>query len=225
VTPTPTIARLDRAPIRVLLVDDHRMFTELMTAVLAEHADLEVTGSATNGDEAIARAVADPPDVVVLDYHLPGADGIVVARRFERELPDVRVVMLTGRDDDALLRAAIDAGCAGFVSKDRATEELVAAVRTVRDGNAALAPATVSRLTGSAPPPGPIPFGLTTRELEVVRLLADGCSTRELADRLYISLNTARNHVQRAIRKLGAHSRLEAVAIAARAGLLGQANR
>lgn len=196
------------------------MFTELMTVVLAEHSDLEVTGSAIDGDDAIERAAADPPDVVVLDYHLPGADGITVARRFQRELPGVPVVMLTGREDDALLRAAIDAGCAGFVSKDRATHELVAAVRTVRDGNAALPPATVSRLTGSAPPPGQIPYGLTRRELEVVDLLAEGLSTRDLADRLFISLNTARNHVQRAIRKLGAHSRLEAVAIAARAGLV-----
>jgi DNA-binding NarL/FixJ family response regulator len=217
---TLTIDARDRAPIRVLLVDDHRMFTELMTVVLGEHPDLEVTGSATDGDEAIERAAADPPDVVVVDYQLPGADGIAVAQRFRRELPGVRVVMLTGRNDDALLRAAIDAGCAGFVCKDRATQELVAAVRTVRDGNAALPPATVNRLAGSAAYQGQIPFGLTSRELEVLGLLAEGASTRELADRLYISLNTARNHVQRAIRKLGAHSRLEAVAIATRAGLV-----
>jgi DNA-binding NarL/FixJ family response regulator len=217
---TLTIDTRDRAPIRVLLVDDHRMFTELMTVVLSEHPDLEVTGSATDGDEAIERAAADPPDVVVVDYQLPGADGITVAHRFRRELPRVRVVMLTGRNDDALVRAAIDAGCAGFVCKDRAAQELVAAVRTVRDGNAALPPDTVNRLAGSAPAQRQIPFGLTSRELEVVELLAEGASTRELADRLYISLNTARNHVQRAIRKLGAHSRLEAVAIAARAGLV-----
>jgi DNA-binding NarL/FixJ family response regulator len=206
---TLTIDARDRAPIRILLVDDHRMFTELMTVVLGEHPDLEVLGSAVDADEALERAAADPPDVVVVDFQLPGADGIAVAQRFRRELPDVRVVMLTGRDDDALVRAAIDAGCAGFVSKDRATQELVAAVRTVRDGNAALPPATASRLAGSAPPSAQTRFGLT-----------DGVSTKELADRLFISLNTARNHVQRAIRKLGAHSRLEAVAIATRAGLV-----
>jgi DNA-binding NarL/FixJ family response regulator len=217
---TLTIDTRGGVPIRILLVDDHRMFTELMTVVLGEQPDLEVTGSATDGDEALERATLDPPDVAVVDYQLPGADGIAVAHRFRRELPDVRVVMLTGRDDDVLVRAAMDAGCAGFVCKDRATHELVAAVRTVRDGNAAPPPATVSRPANAPPSSAPARFGLTDRELEVVALLADGVSTRELADGLFISLNTARNHVQRAIRKLGAHSRLEAVAIATRAGLV-----
>ncbi len=216
----PTLDTRGRAPIRVLLVDDHRMFTELMTVVLGEHPDLEVTGSAVDAAEAVERAMADPPDVAVIDYHLPGADGIAVAEQLRRVLPDVRVVMLTGHDDDSILRMAMDAGCAGFVTKDRATEDLVAAVRTVRDGNAGLSPSAVHRLAGAPSSGASRQFGLTARELDVLRLLTEGVSTRGIAERLFISLNTARNHVQRIIRKLGAHSRLEAVAIANRAGLV-----
>lgn len=216
----PTLDTRGHAPIRVLLVDDHRMFTELMTVVLGEHPDLEVTGSAVDAAEAVERAMADPPDVAVIDYHLPGADGIAVAEQLRRVLPDVRVVMLTGHDDDSILRMAMEAGCAGFVTKDRATKDLVAAVRTVRDGNASLSPSAVHRLAGAPSSSASRQFGLTARELDVLRLLTEGVSTRGIAERLFISLNTARNHVQRIIRKLGAHSRLEAVAIANRAGLV-----
>jgi DNA-binding NarL/FixJ family response regulator len=156
----------------------------------------------------------------VIDYHLPGADGIAVAEQLRRVLPHVQVVMLTGRDDDSILRMAMEAGCAGFVTKDRATEDLVAAVRTVREGNAGLSAAAVHRLAGAPASAASRQYGLTARELDVLRLLTEGASTRGISEQLFISLNTARNHVQRIIRKLGAHSRLEAVAIATRAGLV-----
>jgi DNA-binding NarL/FixJ family response regulator len=209
------------APTRVLLVDDHHMFTELMTVVLGIHDDLEVVGRAGDADEALAAARRDRPDVVVVDYQLPGADGVATAARLRREVPDARVVMLTGREDDPnLVMEAVAAGCSGFVTKDRASDELVAAIRTVRNGNVAV-PASVLGRFGEPPARTRTDrFGLTAREREILRLLAEGCSTRQVADRCCISLNTARNHVQRVIRKLGAHSRLEAVAVATRTGLL-----
>jgi DNA-binding NarL/FixJ family response regulator len=158
---------------------------------------------------------------VVLDYRLPGDDGISVATKIREAAPDIALVMLTGHGDDAVLRAAVGAGCAGFVTKDEAVVNLVDAIYAVRDGAAAIGADRVARL---AMPPNRGeqrgPTALTAREREVLRLLSDGASTRRIAERLFISVNTARNHVQRVIRKLDAHSRLEAVANARRAGLL-----
>jgi DNA-binding NarL/FixJ family response regulator len=197
------------------------MFTELIGAVFAEHDDLEIVAVATDGDEAVACAVAERPDVVVVDYQLPGSsDGLDVTARTLAMVPETRVLMLTGHDDDRLVRSAVAAGCAGFITKDRAAEELIAAVRAVGVGNTALGPEELSRLAEPEPNAGRAPTGPTPREVEVLGLLADGLSTQQMADRLFISLNTARNHVQRIIRKLGAHSRLEAVAIAHRAGVV-----
>jgi DNA-binding NarL/FixJ family response regulator len=204
---------------RVLIVDDHRMFAEMLVDVLRRHDDMTVTGIAANGDDAIEAMRADPADVVVLDYRLPGDDGVSVARRLRDLFPEVGLLMLSGFDDDAVLRSALLAGCTGFVTKDRALAELVDAVRAVRAGRGAVDPAATARLAG--PSDGSRhSTSLTQREREVLVLLADGLSTREISERLYISLNTARNHVQRLIAKLGAHSRLEAVAVARRNGLL-----
>jgi len=207
------------ARIRVLVVDDHLMFAELLTSTLGACSDITVAGIARDGDAALRALSETPPDVVVLDYRLPGDDGVTVATRIRRASPDTKIVMLTGHDDDGLLRAALAAGCSGFIAKDRAATELIDAVRTVHSGRAAVDVAAAARLAQGRPRVSG-PAALTPRELEVLELLAGGASTREIADRLFISLNTARNHVQRLIAKLGAHSRLEAVAIARRAGLL-----
>ena len=209
----------ETATTRVLIVDDHRMFGELVAHLLDGQPDFEVIGIAEDAAQALARARAEHPDVVIVDYRLPGSDGVVLAQRLRSDLPDVGLVMLTGDNDDALLRAALSAGCAGFVRKDETTQELVRVVRAVRNREPAILPETVARLA-SPPSAAARRRGLTARELEVLRLLADGASTHVIAERLFVSLNTARNHVQRVIGKLGAHSRLEAVAIATRSGLL-----
>jgi DNA-binding NarL/FixJ family response regulator len=204
---------------RVMIVDDHRMFAEMLAEMLERHDDMAVTAIAADGNEALAAMRADPVDVVVLDYRLPGDDGAAVARQLRELVPDVAMVMLSGMDDDAVLRSALVAGCTGFVTKDRATGELVDAVRAVRAGRGAIDPAASARLAG-VQAPGRDGAGITQREHEVLVLLAEGLSTREIAQQLFISLNTARNHVQRLIAKLGAHSRLEAVAVARRNGML-----
>jgi DNA-binding NarL/FixJ family response regulator len=210
-----------RAATRVLVVDDHLMFAELLGEVLHDHDDIVVTAYVTTGDEAVDAARRDAPDVVVLDYLLPGEDGVAVAARLRCVAPEIGIVMLTGLDDDTVLSAALLAGCTGFVTKDRATRELVEAVRAVRDGRGAIDPGAIARLaTMRHDATAGHATGLTQREQEVLALLAEGSTTREIASRLFISLNTTRNHVQRLIAKLGAHSRLEAVAAARRAGLL-----
>ena len=213
-----------RATTRVLVVDDHAMFAELLGEALHRHDDIVVTGCVATGDEAVDATTRDAPDIVVLDYRLPGEDGIAVAARLRDVAPDIGLVMLTGVDDDSLLSAALLAGCTGFVTKDRAPSELVDAVRAVRDGRGAIDPGAIARLARREPTAGDA-AGLTQREREVLALLAEGLTTREIASRLFISLNTTRNHVQRLIVKLGAHSRLEAVAAARRAGLLENAPR
>jgi DNA-binding NarL/FixJ family response regulator len=217
--------RPDGGSTRVLVVDDHRMFTELLGHMLAGYDDIELVGVAATADEALAFAATDPPDVAVIDYRLPGEDGARVAARFKAAHPSVKLVMLTGFDDDEVLRSAITAGCSGFVTKDRAAEDLVSAVRAVQSGAPALDPDAVNRLVVSPPPePRGALRSLTSRELDVLELLVEGVSTRGIAERLFVSVNTARNHVQRVLAKLGVHSRLEAVALASREGLLRHRN-
>ncbi|HZP30411.1 MAG TPA: response regulator transcription factor [Acidimicrobiia bacterium] len=216
----------ERSPTRVLVVDDHRMFTELLAHLLSGYDDIELVGVATTADEALAFAAGDPPDVAVIDYRLPGEDGARVAARFKAAHPSVKLVMLTGFDDDEVLRSAITAGCSGFVTKDRAAEDLVRAVRAVRSGAPALDPDAVNRLVvAPAPERRGALRSLTSRELDVLELLVEGVSTRGIAERLFVSINTARNHVQRVLAKLGVHSRLEAVALATREGLVHRRDR
>ncbi len=206
---------------RVLVVDDHRMFTELLAHLLDGYDDIELIGIATTADEALAFAATNVPDVAVIDYRLPGEDGARVAARFKAAHPSVKLVMLTGFDDDEVLRSAITAGCSGFVTKDRAADDLVSAVRAVQSGAPALDPEAVNRLVvAPAPERRGALRALTRRELDVLELLVEGVSTRGIAERLFVSVNTARNHVQRVLAKLGVHSRLEAVALASREGLV-----
>jgi len=207
--------------LKVLLVDDHRMFTELLTQQLSEHRDIEVTGVAHTAAEALATARGDPPDVAVLDYRLPDGDGATVAALLHRDHPEVRMVMLSGYQDEATLRQAIEAGCCGFVSKDSAIDELVGSLRSAHAGNAPISPSLLARLLPSLCQDGEhVRASLTRRELEVMQLLAEGASNQAIAERLFISLHTVRNHVQRIITKLGVHSKLEAVAVAARVGFV-----
>lgn len=218
---TTTRARAASEATRVLVVDDHRMFAELLRSTLEQHDDLVITGVAVDGDEAVDRAAADAPDVVVLDYRLPGDDGVTVAARIRRAAPDARLIMLTGHDDDQVMRAAVAVGCTGFVTKDRAADELIHAVRAVRDGGTAFDTDRLARLVETRTGPTRRD-SLTQRERDVLELLVEGATTRQIAERLFISHNTARNHVQHLIRKLGAHSRVEAIATALRKGLTAQ---
>jgi DNA-binding NarL/FixJ family response regulator len=198
--------------IRVLVVDDHRMFAESLVRVLDDEPDIEVTGIAVSAADATAQVEQHRPDVCVLDYQLPDQDGASAMSGLRGKSPGLRVVMVTGLAQSHTARAAIDAGCNAFVTKDRAAHDLVNAVRAAHAG--------VDLPVPSCPDPTSDRFGLTPREHEVLRLLADGCSTDDVMARLFVSRNTVRTHVQKVINKLGAHSKLEAVALARREGLI-----
>jgi DNA-binding NarL/FixJ family response regulator len=207
--------------IGVLLVDDHRMFAESLARLLSTEADIEVLAVATDGATALNLADALDPRVILVDHQMPGQDGVTVAGELKRRKPERMVVMLTGSTDDRLLLAAIEAGCSGFLTKDRAASEVAETVRVAAAGEALITPAMLARLL---PRIGrterSLGSDLTEREVEVLRLLAAGYANRAVAGELYLSVNTVRNYVQSILVKLGAHSKLEAVATAVREGIV-----
>ena len=207
--------------IRVLVCDDHRVVADGLALVLGAQPDIEVVGVTGKVAEVCELAAVLRPDVVLMDYALPDGDGVAAAAAIKAARPDVKVVMLTSFVDVDVLVAAIDAGCSGFVTKHKAGEELIAAVRLAADGEALVSPDMLARLLPRLRPTyRGVGSDLTPREREVLDLLALGESKEAIAARLYLSANTVRNHIQSILGKLGAHSRLEAVATATREGLI-----
>lgn len=204
--------------IRVLVVDDHEMVAQGLIGVLASMADIEVVGMAGTVRDATELAARLAPDVVVMDYRLPDGDGVAATAAIRREQPDTAVVMVTASTHDTVVAAAIEAGCVAFVSKTRAAKEVVAAVRAAARGDVAFPASALARLqaTGASGRART----LTPRELEVLQLLAEGASTGQVADRLFLSPSTVRNHVQNVLTKLDVHSKLEAVTTAVREGIV-----
>lgn len=221
--PVDDNASMGAARIRVLLVDDHVMFTESLSRILASESDIEVVGAVTTASDALRGVATHRPDVVLMDFELPDGTGTTAAALVKRDFPETAVVMLTAHIDEQVLLDAIEAGCSGYVTKDEAVREVVAAVRAAHAGEALISPQMLARLLPRLRRASQLAGranDLTTRELEVLRLLAQGLTNQEIADRLMITLNTARNHVQATISKMEAHSKLEAVASAVRSGII-----
>jgi DNA-binding NarL/FixJ family response regulator len=206
--------------IRVLVVDNHAMFAQAVAAALGEEADIEVVGVAGSATQGIAAVGEHDPDVVLMDYRLPDLFGDEATRVIRRNHPRTAVVVVTAAEDDEVLAKAVDAGCSGFVMKQDGLDELLAAVRTAYAGGSVLPARLLRTLMGRLRGGENLSPGLTPRETEVLQLLAEGLDTREVAVRLNCSHNTARNHTQSIIRKLDAHSKLEAVMTAIRLGLI-----
>jgi DNA-binding NarL/FixJ family response regulator len=208
-------------PIEVVLVDDHRMLAEGLSRILGAEPDIVVRGVAGTiaEGEDLVRAVR--PSVAIVDFLLPDGDGAEATTRLRRAHAALQVLVLTGLSERRALVAAVEAGASGFVTKDRALEELVVAVRHVHAGDAYIEPTMLASLL---PRPGErassIGGDLSVREREVLALLAEGLSNSAIAARLVLSVHTVRNHVQAVLNKLGVHSKLEAVALANREGLL-----
>jgi len=208
-------------PIRVLLVDDHQLLTGALSRMLASEPDIQVVGVA--GTVAEAKTIArERLDVVLMDYRLPDGTGADATRAIKARWPAARVVMLTALNDDETILESIQAGADGYLTKDRAVEDVVGAVRAAHAGETLLPRSVIlgiAQRVAAARDRGTERRQvdpLTPRELEVLRALTEGLSTPEICERLFIAPNTLRTHVQNIMGKLRVHSKLEAVAFALR---------
>jgi DNA-binding NarL/FixJ family response regulator len=206
--------------ITVLLVDPHVMVAECVRRVLGEGGEIEVVGVARTAAEAMAVAIDRRPDVILMDYVLPDSNGAIAAREILARSPDAKILLLIGIEESTALTDAVDAGCVGYLEKTNTLDKLVAAVHAVAAGEVVLSPGELGRVSAQRVEPGVGAARLTPRELEILDLLGEGLSNQAIASRLTLSINTVRTHVQSVLRKLNAHSKLEAVMIATSRGLL-----
>ena len=203
-------------PTSVQIVDDHFLFAEALGSVIRDLPEYELVGIAVTGPQAVSMSQDKQPDVILLDYHLPGYTADQLIPRLRSVSPWSRVIILTSDTSEASLVKGIRAGVAGYLTKDRALDDVVQALRAVGRGGSILTDDQISRV-----PQGDVEGGqLTQREVEILRLLAGGRDTQAIADDLTISSNTVRTHLQNIFAKIGAHSKLEAVATARRRGLI-----
>lgn len=208
--------------IRVLIADDHAILRKGIRALLRTEPDMEVVGETADGVETVAQARALRPDVILMDLVMPQMDGIEATRRIAAEQLGVRILVLTSFAADDKVFPAIKAGALGYIMKDTGPDELVQAIRQVHRGQPSLAPAIALKVLHelSHPPQQPLtPDPLTEREMEVLRLLAQGKSNREIADQLTITELTVRTHVSNILGKLHLASRTQAALFALKEGL------
>ena len=211
-------------PIRVFLVDDHEVVRRGVQDLLDAEPDIDVVGDAGTADHALARGPALRPDVAVLDVRLPDGDGVSVCRELRSRMPGLGCLMLTSFDDDEALLDAIMAGAAGYVLKEIKGADLVTAVRTIASGRSMLDPATTTRLMSSlrgadpeAAPEEDALARLSPREREILGLIGEGLTNRQIGKRLYLSEKTVKNHISRLLAKLGVERRIQAAVLATQA--------
>jgi DNA-binding NarL/FixJ family response regulator len=212
---------------KILIIDDHVLFREGLISLVSHQPDMSVVGEGGSVREAIELSRTLQPNMILMDFSLPDGTGLDAAEVILKERPDVQIIFLTIHDDDERLFSAIRLGAKGFLMKNIPVVRLLAALRGVQHGEAALSREMTARLMNayaqSNPPLAPVtetPFnGLTPRELEVLRELATDASNHEIADRLFISENTVRNHVHNILEKLGISNRREAITLAHQSGL------
>jgi DNA-binding NarL/FixJ family response regulator len=214
-------------PIRVLIVDDHRILREGLGALLAREPGIEIVGGAGSASEAVEQVAALAPDVVLMDYRLPGGDGPSATTAIRERHQDVVVVFLSGDDGEDALFAAVEAGAAGYLAKSEATSGIADAVRRAAAGEMLVPQAVLTRLIQRQRRRAldernreRMVEGLTAREVEILRLMAAGLDNQAIAERLHISYLTVRGHVRNLLFKLDCHTKLAAVARAINYGLV-----
>ncbi|WP_225829923.1 response regulator transcription factor [Streptomyces sp. NK08204] len=211
----------EQNPIRVFLLDDHEVVRRGLTDLLDAEPDICVVGDADTAEHALVRGPALRPHVAVLDVRLPDGDGISVCRELRSRMPDLACLMLTSFDDEEALLDAIMAGASGYVLKQIRGSDLVSAVRTVATGQSMLDPATTARLMRSlradpaeTPSLPPELASLSPRERDILALIGDGLTNREIGKKLYLSEKTVKNHISRLLAKLGVQRRVQAAVLA-----------
>lgn len=213
---------------RVMIVEDHTIVRQGLRLLLERNDQVVIVGEASNGQEAIELASALEPEVILMDIRLPDVDGLEVTRRIKADHPDIAVIMLTMHDNEEYVVGAVRAGAAGYVLKDISPKELVSAIQTVRQGGTIIEPGLLRKTLGSLASSGAARAdrlveeieALTPREQEVLGLLVEGMTNREMGQALYISEETVKNHVSAIIQKLRASDRTQAAVIALRQGLV-----
>ncbi|MGW2679067.1 response regulator [Streptomyces sp. NPDC001436] len=215
-------------PVRIVLADDQPLVRSGLRVIMADHPDLEVVGEVATGAEAVRLAEDIRPDVVVMDIRMPGMDGIEATRLITAGPTATRVLVLTTFDEDDHVYGALRAGASGFLVKDMALDDILAAIRVVAAGDALIAPGVTRRLIAefagrpeTAPARSPrLVEGITEREREVLALVGRGRSNTEIAEELFITVATAKSHVSRLLTKLGARDRVQLVITAYETGLV-----
>lgn len=207
-----------RQSIRLLIVDDHPVVRDGVRGLFAGADDIEVVGEAANGEEAVSKAAALGPDVVLMDLRMPGLDGVSAIRRMAELELEARVLVLTTYDTDRDVLPAIEAGATGYLLKDSPRDEVLRAVRAAARGETVLAPSVGARLLDQVR--RPVREKLSERELEVLSMVAGGASNRDLAERLFISEATVKSHLVHIYAKLGVNDRAAAVGAAFDRGML-----
>ncbi|MGD0918642.1 MAG: response regulator transcription factor [Thermodesulfobacteriota bacterium] len=212
--------------IRVLVVDDHTIVRDGICALLRLAGDIEVVGEAANGREALEMVRKSMPDVMLIDIAMPNMNGLEATRRIRKEFSGVKILVLTQYDDKEDVLGAIEAGASGFLSKTAASSELVSGIRSVYRGDSFLSPCAAKFLVEDYQLEGSIrkeqdPYKqLSDREREILKLLAEGYTTREIADMLAISVKTVEGHKTNLMSKLGIHNRTDLVKYALRKGII-----
>ena len=202
--------------LRILIVDDHGVLRAGLRAILGEETNYQVVGEASTSDEAVRAAVSLKPNIVLLDLSIPGIGGIEVTRQLREKLPDTRVVILTVHEDAALLRASLEAGASAYVVKRALESELLSAIQAAVNGDVYVHPSMTrilleERRAAEAPPRRSSPEAVTTREIDIVKLITRGYTNRQMADELGLSVRTVESHRANIMGKLGLTSRAELV--------------
>jgi NarL family two-component system response regulator LiaR len=203
----------DKNRIRVMLVDDHSVVRSGLGAFLSVNPDLELVGEAENGDEAVVRCGLLKPDVVLMDLMMPGTDGVTATRLIHEKYPCVRVIALTSFQENSFVQGALEAGATGYLMKNVSARELAAAIRSAYEGKMTLSPEAAEVLVHARAQAQEIDC-LTEREREVLKLMVDGLSNAEIAERLVVSLSTVKFHIGNILMKLRVDNRVAAVTLA-----------
>ncbi len=215
-------------PIRVLLVDDQRLMREGLRILLEMESDLQIVGQAADGQSALEAYTELEPDVVLMDVRMPGMDGVEATWRLHERWPEARVIILTTFDDDEYVFEGLRAGARGYLLKDVSGHDLAEAVRTVAAGGALIEPSVARKVVAEfarmappiRPPDAGLPEPLSEREQEILRLVAQGLSNREIANQLSLAQGTVKNYVTLILQKLGVRDRTQAALRARELGLL-----